>query len=425
MLLKEFILKAFFAGQISQGDNLDLLPYEADTSGPTIQDPSAPTGLEFHFADGAKPLATPWQVAVERAKQIRKLGLPEGVILDPACGSGIQLAAYCAMLGRMGVGIELDEKTAKAACANLNKVSSHGFGSVLMESKIIFGDGTKPVPDIEVGLLHLDPARPRNSRTHSIDEMQPSIDVILSAWKDNLGSTEKGPAILLDLSPRLQDNQREEIEEIVNQIWPNIGKTWVWTSRGGGRIDRLSLWIGQVSIEGTGRRFVRIPPDFKQKPFILDGQKSVISPVNMLPRKGNYVSILDSALVESGLANEFLSKVIKDGEINWSITEGRRPQIEHSQKINYSSDSERLLVQASGKIVKLVHCELSIDNMNQIIDAAKECGFGKLTLRIPMQPEDQPKLQGSLDRQLAAFGGRHTGFVAKHPNDSMLLLCVE
>ena len=425
MLLKEFILKAFFAGQISQGDNLDLLPYEADTSGPTIQDPSAPTGLEFHFADGAKPLATPWQVAVERAKQIRKLGLPEGVILDPACGSGIQLAAYCAMLGRMGVGIELDEKTAKAACANLNKVSSHGFGSVLMESKIIFGDGTKPVPDIEVGLLHLDPARPRNSRTHSIDEMQPSIDVILSAWKDNLGSTEKGPAILLDLSPRLQDNQREEIEEIVNQIWPNIGKTWVWTSRGGGRIDRLSLWIGQVSIEGTERRFVRIPPDFKQKPFILDGQKSVISPVNMLPRKGNYVSILDSALVESGLANEFLSKVIKDGEINWRITEGRRPQIEHSQKINYSSDSERLLVQASGKIVKLVHCELSIDNMNQIIDAAKECGFGKLTLRIPMQPEDQPKLQGSLDRQLAAFGGRHTGFVAKHPNDSMLLLCVE
>ena len=128
-------MKAFFAGQISQGDNLDLLPYEADTSGPTIQDPSAPTGLEFHFADGAKPLATPWQVAVERAKQIRKLGLPEGVILDPACGSGIQLAAYCAMLGRMGVGIELDEKTAKAACANLNKVSSHGFGSVLMESK--------------------------------------------------------------------------------------------------------------------------------------------------------------------------------------------------------------------------------------------------------------------------------------------------
>ena len=418
-------MKAFFAGQISQGDNLDLLPYEADTSGPTIQDPSAPTGLEFHFADGAKPLATPWQVAVERAKQIRKLGLPDGVILDPACGSGIQLAAYCAMLGRMGVGIELDEKTAKAACANLNKVSSHGFGSVLMESKIIFGDGTKPVPDIEVGLLHLDPARPRNSRTHSIDEMQPSIDVILSAWKDNLGSTEKGPAILLDLSPRLQDNQREEIEEIVNQIWPNIGKTWVWTSRGGGRIDRLSLWIGQVSIEGTERRFVRIPPDFKQKPFILDGQKSVISPVNMLPRKGNYVSILDSALVESGLANEFLSKVIKDGEINWSITEGRRPQIEHSQKINYSSDSERLLVQASGKIVKLVHCELSIDNMNQIIDAAKECGFRKLTLRIPMQPGDQPKLQGSLDRQLAAFGGRHTGFVAKHPNDSMLLLCVE
>ncbi len=133
---------------------------------------------------------------------------------------------------KKGVGIELDENTAKAACANLNRVSAHGFGNTLMESKIIFGDGTEPVPNLQVGLLHLDPARPRNSRTHSIDEMQPPIDTVLSAWKDNLNSTEKGPAILLDLSPRLQDSQRKEIEEIVNKIWPDVSKTWVWTSRG-------------------------------------------------------------------------------------------------------------------------------------------------------------------------------------------------
>ena len=79
-------------------NNLDLSPREADLSGPTANDSTAPEGLVFHYADEAKPLATPWQVAVERAKMVRKCSLPDGAILDPACGSGIQLAAYCAMI---------------------------------------------------------------------------------------------------------------------------------------------------------------------------------------------------------------------------------------------------------------------------------------------------------------------------------------
>ena len=406
-------------------NTLELSPSQADLSGPTANDSTAPEGLVFHYADEAKPLATPWQVAVERAKMVRKCGLPDGAILDPACGSGIQLAAYCAMISREGYGIEMDESTAKAANSNLRRVAEHGFGQSLLSSTIKIGDGTIGEYEQKFAMLHLDPARPRNSRTHGLDEMAPRLPEIFEAWKDALNHGERGPAILLDLSPRLDDSQRLEVEEIVESFWPSVGKTWVWTSRGRGRVDRLSLWVGQLSTPGISRRFVRIPPDFKDKPLIIEGDFEEISEHRRPPRKGEHVSILDAALVESGLALHFLRDLIPGQEITWSIIDGRRPQIHHSEAIIFDNKQEKMLVQATGRIVKLVHSELSLETISHLVEASRDYGFGKLTLRVALEPQLQPKLQGSLDRQLSSKGGEHVGFVAKQPHDSMLLLCLE
>ena len=405
-------------------NNLELNPTDADLSGPTVKDSTAPAGLLFHYAEQAKPLATPWQIAVERAKLVRKCKLPHGIILDPACGSGIQLAAYCAMMGREGLGIELDEATAKAANSNLLRVSQHGFNAALLDSRIRVGDGTIGDSSQKIAMLHLDPARPRNSRTHGLDEMAPQLPEIFAAWKDHLAHGERGPAILLDLSPRLISEQRQEVEAMVETHWPGIGKTWVWTSRGRGRIDRLSLWLGQLSSPNNERRFIRIPPTLKTKPIIVEGGVSSLSSHRRPPRKGEHVSILDAALVESGLATEFLNDVLPGQEATWSISEGRRPQIHHLDSFTFNDSNQPLLIQATGRIVKLVHCDLSEDTIFHLVDAAREYGFGKLTLRVPLDPELQPRLQGSIDRQLAARGGGHTGFVAKQPGDSMLLLCL-
>ncbi len=403
---------------------MELTPSEADLSGPTIRDSTAPEGLLFHYADEAKPLATPWQVAVERAKMVRKCSLPKGIILDPACGSGIQLAAYCAMMSREGIGIELDESTAHAANSNLLRVSNHGYDSSLADSRIRIGDGTITDPTLKVALLHLDPARPRNSRTHGIDEMNPKLDEVFSAWKGQLIEGDLGPAILLDLSPRLTNEQRLEVESIVETFWPGIGKTWVWTSRGRGRIDRLSLWLGQLSSTQNENRFVRIPPELKNKPVVVQGETLPVSGHRRPPRKGEHVSILDAALVESGLATEFLNQTLPDQEITWSVVTGRRPQIHHPSSFTFEDKNQSLLVQATGRIVKLVHCELTEETIPRLVDAAIEYGFAKLTLRVSLDPELQPRLQGSIDRQLAARGGSHTGFVAQQPGDSMLLLCL-
>ncbi len=406
-------------------NKLKLSPKKADLSGPKTVDSTSPEGLEFHFADEAKPLATPWQVAIERAKLVRKCNIPKGLILDPACGSGIQLAAYCAMLGRVGLGIEMHEQTAIAANANLRRVADHGFSDCLLDSSIVVGDGTVGSPSQKFAMLHLDPARPRNSRTHGLDEMRPKLPEIFDAWKDSLIHGERGPAILLDLSPRLDSSLRKQVEEIVESFWPGIGKTWVWTSRGKGRVDRLALWVGQLSTPGISRRFVRIPPDLKLKPLIIEGDEIEIAGHRRPPRKGEYVSILDAALVESRLVMKYLESVASNQEIIWSVVDGRRPQIHHPRAMEFSDNQQKLLVQATGKVVKLVHSELSMDTISHLVQASRDYGFGKLTIRVAVEPDLQPRLQGSLDRQLSAKGGSHVGFVAKQPHDSMLLLCLE
>ena len=186
----------------------------------------------------------------------------------------------------------------------------------------------------------------------------------------------------------------------------------------------MSLWIGQLSSPNNERRFIRIPPTLKNKPTIVEGGISPFPSHRRPPRKGEHVSILDAALVESGLATEFLNDVLPGQEVTWSISEGRRPQIHHLDIFTFKDPNQPLLIQATGRIVKLVHCDLSEDTISHLVDAAREYGFGKLTLRVPLDPELQPRLQGSIDRQLAVRGGGHTGFVAKQPGDSMLLLCL-
>ena len=83
------------------------------------QDATAPQGLGFFHAKEGRPLATPWQVAVLRAQAVAKHRLPEGVVLDCACGSGIQLAAYASTLQRPVLGVELDDERAPASPLNL------------------------------------------------------------------------------------------------------------------------------------------------------------------------------------------------------------------------------------------------------------------------------------------------------------------
>ena len=427
----------------------DLIkPLEASSEGlvESVRDTTSAEGMTFFHANEGKPLATPWQVALSRAILLSKYNLPDGYILDCACGSGIQVAAYSVITKKPVLGIELNPQRARASAVNFNNIFlQRGEKNLDNLSKSIFlaGDGRDGDLAIEklssftgnshekISLLHLDPARPRNSRSHSLDEMQPRLGEILAGWKSHLTSTAQGPAILLDLSPRLSHKQKLQVEDIVEQYWPSIAKTWTWTSRGKGRVDRLALWLGCIAEPDINRRFIRISPDLKQEPFIFQGGKSLIAGPEVptsskrMPKRGEYVTILDSAFVESGLAQYWLEEKIGITDYHWIQSNGRRPQIHHSKKMIIPNlEYAEIIIQASGRIIEIFHQELNLQTVDDFVEQAVNNDISKITIRSPLEPSMQPKIQGSFDRQLSRRSGKREGFLLRHPESTMTLLCI-
>ena len=423
-----------------------LRPLETDTKGliESTKDPTSAEGMVFFHADEGKPLATPWQVAITRAILLNEFDLPEGYLLDCACGSGIQIAAYSTILKRPVLGIELNPQRAKASAVNFATVfAERGDTSLenLQQSMFLIGDGRDGKSailkarafnhaDLKIGLLHLDPARPRNSRSHSLDEMRPRLDEVFDGWKDHLSKTEKGPAILLDLSPRLSHQQRLEVEEMVEKTWPSINKTWTWISRGKGRVDRLALWIGSIAKSQIARRYIRVSPDLKDQPFIIEGGTYLADGEDLpecttkRPKRGEYITILDAALVECGLAQYWLASLKSNQIWNWVESSGRRPQIHHEKKLTSIPRGSEFLIQATGRIVEIFHQELNLETVDDFVEKILEHDIKKVTIRSSLDPKIQPIIQGSFDRQLGRRHGKRMAFLLQDPNTEMSMLCV-
>ena len=184
----------------------------------------------LHMTEDMRRLSTPWSISIMRAKQIEGLDLPAGVILDAAAGSGAQLIALATELKRPALGVELDGNIAVLCAANMH-IASDGEEIQRTLDRVIIGDGSDAEGAITaywnslrdsgtrahppIAMLHLDPARPRDAQNHHIDEMKPSLTSVLKSWNEYLQNGPNGPAVLLDLSPRLGDDQQAMVEAIV------------------------------------------------------------------------------------------------------------------------------------------------------------------------------------------------------------------
>ncbi|MDA0715010.1 MAG: class I SAM-dependent methyltransferase [archaeon] len=396
-------------------------------------DKTAPMGLNFVHTIDSKPLSTPWQVSEFRGSLLQGQPLPDGPILDCACGSGIQLSALGHVLQRPVYGIELDPERALASAKNIQ--TTHDFFHQQVQpwfsrSKVFVGDSTDAnaicsVGSIEkqsIAMLYIDPARPRNSRTHGIEEMEPPLDRVLKAWQPYLALLDGFPALCFDLSPRLSAVQREEIEGIVLSCFSNIPMFWQWSSRGGGRTDRLMLWAGCIAQQGFSRRYIRYPPD-QTAPFVIttEHRESHSNALAESLHVGMYISILDTALVECQLADEWLTSKFAD-EYRWIQPEGRRPMVCHTRSC-VLDQREEFLIQSTGKIMAQYELAIEPSTVEEFARFANSHGFGKLTLRFEMDPEQQPVIQKTLDYALRPGPHSRTGFVVQHPNKLQYFLC--
>ena len=375
----------------------------AESSAPAREEQGAPT---LHATDEMRRLATPWAVAIARANILTSCDIPEGIILDPACGSATQLSALCTALNRPGLGVELSGAAAPLAAVNLERCSEWAKGDWGDSSRILWGDGTVAESILEtyhqsigvtsaIALLHIDPARPQDAQQHTLDEMQPRLDHLLSSWAPFLSNK---PALILDLSPRLSDAQRMQVDDIVSSIWDGAEKTWQWMTQGRGRIDRLSLWVGPAS-SSQPNRLIRLSKT---------GEVSLLEGVQNDPvvdrrevELGHHLTIVDPSLLSSGLSESWREIAVSGGNSSWLKITGRRPTFLSEEEIS-EMNTVRGFIQVSGRIVETVS-EVSIETMSELAKTVHGAGISSLKLRYQMDPDMQPKLQSAIDRELKQY----------------------
>lgn len=373
----------------------------------------------LHMTDDMRRLSTPWSISIVRAKQIDSSDLPAGVVLDAAAGSGAQLIALATELKRPALGIELDGNIAVLCAANMHVASDKEEVQRALD-RVIIGDGSDAEGAITaywnslrksgvrahppVAMLHLDPARPRDAQNHHINEMQPSLESVLNSWNEYLQTGPRGPAVLLDLSPRLGDDQQAMVETMVENIFPGSPKTWEWLSQGGGRVDRLSLWIGSISSEEK-RRCIRMGR--KNILAKIEGERadSHIESLTRPPPFGAFISIIDPALIQSGLQEKWLTKVLKPNSgHSWLRLDGRRPLLIHTDPLVENDEIEGFIV-STGEIVQHRLTPPELHSIDQVASAASRNDIGKITLRCSIDPELQPTIQRRLDKALKDVDG--------------------
>ncbi len=388
---------------------------------------------EVHMTDLMRRLSTPWSIATERAARIVDANLPPGLILDPAVGSGIHLASICLATNRVGLGIELDEEAARFSAANMNRLLLKGKDPGRIAHRILIGDGVDASGALSclhtslksggvaatppIAMLHVDPARPLDAQNHTLDEMAPPLRPLLEAWLPHMETDDRGPALLLDLSPRLSKKQRAEVDNILDELTPDVNRTWEWLSQGGGRIDRLSVWVGPLASEDNFRS-IRMGPSSVESMVSSTEQSLFISEKKTMPPSfDDWIVVVDPSIVESRLHVDWLSTHLNDTyNPIWQRANLRRPVLVSKSPPPSTLISDPFVV-AVGRVVAHRLSAPNMENAPTVARAAERAGIGHLVLRCEVDPELHPKIQKRLNKALKGVEGSR-GFVIDIPVSS-------
>ena len=370
-------------------------------------------------------LLTPEIVCNFRAAQVPVTRIPEGFILDPAAGSGGQLAAYGEKLRRDCVGVELSPRRAVRCANSLTRLEDSS------ENLAICGDGLdsegvmalvrEKIGGMKVAMLHVDPARPLDAQNHSISEMEPPLRPLLEAWSDYLESGEFGVSLLLDLSPRLASKQRMEVEAIVRELFPDVNVMWEWLSRGGGRVDRLTIHTGGLAQEDGEVRCIRLHRDGSFD--VLSGKMPVhdIEWLNIDPVVGDILALIDPVVIQSDLREAYEIGAGQEGEVKWVHDSDRRPMAILNEGLQVGCTS-RAFTSIQGRVEERIEGSLNLMTIDSLAATAMRYGLSKIQIRCACDPKMHTKIKNRLDLILGDTEGEK-GFLVDAPNGNSLFLC--
>lgn len=383
---------------------------------------------ELRFDDDSEAfrrLLTPEIVCNFRAAQVPVSRIPDGFILDPAAGSGGQLAAYGEKLRRDCVGVELSPRRAVHCANSLTRLEG---GSATLT---ICGDGLdsegvmalvqEKIGDVKVAMLHVDPARPLDAQNHSISEMEPPLKPLLEAWSDYLEGGEFGVSLLLDLSPRLASKQRMEVEAIVRELFPGVNVMWEWLSRGGGRVDRLTIHTGGLAHEDGEVRCIRLHRDGSFD--VLSGRMGVndIEWLNIDPVVGEILALIDPVVIRSGLRVAYEIGAGQEGEVKWVHDSDRRPMAILNEGLQVGCTS-RAFTSIHGRVEERIKGSLNLMMIDSLAASAMRYGLSRVQIRCACDPKMHTKIVNRLDSILGDTEGEK-GFLVDAPDGNSLFLC--
>ena len=383
---------------------------------------------ELRFDDDSEAfrrLLTPENVCNFRAAQVSVSRIPDGFILDPAAGSGGQLAAYGEKLRRDCVGVELSPRRAVHCANSLTRLEGGSAALAIcgdgLDSEGVMALVHERIGDVKVAMLHVDPARPLDAQNHSISEMEPPLKPLLEAWSDYLEGGEFGVSLLLDLSPRLASKQRMQVEAIVRELFPGVNVMWEWLSRGGGRVDRLTIHTGGLAHEDGEVRCIRLHRDGSFD--VLSGKMGVndIEWLNIDPVVGEILALIDPVVIRSGLQVAYEIGAGQESEVKWVHDSDRRPMAILNEGLQVGCTS-RAFTSIHGRVEERIKGSLNLMMIDSLAATAMRYGLSKIQIRCACDPKMHTKIVNRLDSILGDTEGEK-GFLVDAPDGNSLFLC--
>ena len=383
---------------------------------------------ELRFDDDSEAfrrLLTPEIVCNFRAAQVPVSRIPDGFILDPAAGSGGQLAAYGEKLRRDCVGVELSPRRAVHCANSLTRLEGGSAALAIcgdgLDSEGVMALVHEKIGNVKVAMLHVNPARPLDAQNHSISEMEPPLKPLLEAWSDYLERGEFGVSLLLDLSPRLASKQRMQVEAIVRELFPGVNVMWEWLSRGGGRVDRLTIHTGGLAHEDGEVRCIRLHRDGSFD--VLSGRMGVndIEWLNIDPVVGEILALIDPVVIRSGLRVAYEIGAGQEGEVKWVHDSDRRPMAILNEGLQVGCTS-RAFTSIHGRVEERIKGSLNLMMVDSLAASAMRYGLSRVQIRCACDPKMHTKIVNRLDSILGDTEGEN-GFLVDAPDGNSLFLC--